>query len=170
MSTPCFISCCFTFCTAGSENGTEALEAIQQLAGGGGAALASAVDGQDPRGNTALMLACRWGQVKLAKELISCGADPNALACYYEFGPSVDPATAASHVEAGANGSRGAKAVAVDVTRSDDLRSDAELTPAKRPPDGSAKQKNSHKQATGTSPPRPLMSPRFAAQACSGCR
>jgi len=116
------------------------------------------------------MLACRWGQAKLAKELISAGADANALSCYYEFGPSIDPATAAGHVEAGANGSRGAQAVALDVLRVDEMRSDTVLSPAKRPPDGSAKQKNSHKQATGTPWPAAGCSLILISVSCSCCR
>lgn len=138
-------------CTGGTEDSAKAIEAIKALTAKDAApgALAAALDMPDARGNTALMLAARWGNIRLVEELVALGANPNAAACYYEFGPSVDPSRAEADVGRGANGERGFQCLTADVLTAPDLRADDVLTAALKPPDGSAKSRRSHRNATG---------------------
>ncbi|CAE7751680.1 ANKK1, partial [Symbiodinium sp. KB8] len=135
----------------GTEDSAKAIEAIKALTAKDAApgALAAALDMPDARGNTALMLAARWGNIRLVEELVALGANPNAAACYYEFGPSVDPSRAEADVGRGANGERGFQCLTADVLTAPDLRADDVLTAALKPPDGSAKSRRSHRNATG---------------------
>ena len=140
----------------GAEDGIAAADAIKHLVSvtasspeAAAPAVGAALDAPDSRGSTALMLAARWGRVSLAKHLIAQGANPNAVATYYEFGPPVDLATAEAHAARGTNGSRGFAAVSADVTKNPALRSDTELTPALKPPNGGPKNKRSDRNPMG---------------------